>query len=886
MAEPAKFIIRQRDFSAGELDEYAERSDEPLVRAGGRQMSNWRIMTTRAMEYRCGREALFPERGRIDEIDVASDTTYRFCFGQGTLKIRNSSNVIVAGAAGLPWQVSTAGQISWALIHRNVVICFPGMRPVVCQWDGDVTWTIGDYTFATDGAGIEKVPFARIAKRGITMNVSAITGTVNLTFSAAVLTANHVGSLIKWANRRLRVATVTSGLAGTGVWLETGLIVQRLTVTAGTAAGFSVDEAVTGSVTETEGVVVEIDDANNYVYVQLLNYRSGFTTSDTLIGPFQRTALTAAATSTPRATTVWDEQVFGDAYGWPQSCNQDVSRLIFCDIPSLPEALCESAINLFDDFDVTGEASGAIVELITGEPRIYHVMGGSDQFVFTSRGVYYIPISESNPLVNGSVTFRRITSDAASTVRPVETAEGLAFVNSGGNRVIGIVPTGQTAQPYVADDLAEWHSHLFSNPSAIVATTGDGEFPERYLMVLNDDGTIAVGRFDPRKKWWGWLPWSAGNSGLFQWVTSRAGTVLFTVKYTIDGADLYMVERMDKDAYLDAQVSLNSVPAALQAQIEPVLEYHATGGTAFGDMTSGGGLTALDDGDTTKTAALGASRAGTSSYYGRLMAVAQPIKQATVYASSDAGYSDTAASITFELRASNTAPNSDGSDGTLLKTLSAIDTNAGSVTLISTDSTTDYLYHWVRISDATAGNIYAALVTFQHPGAILEASGGGTGDLWFFAGATNLQVMLGLLNYGTRSVDADGDLTLGEGDSFAGAQIVGFPYSAAFEPFIPHAGEGQSGGQTTRKRQIGAWAVKVQKSNGFNMNMIEDGSAAANPTIIGAYEQGDDQGAAPAQREGVYIKQPRGSAFDPRTLLTKNTPGTLRVLETGFEISV
>ena len=55
----ARQVIRQRDFSAGELDEYAERSDEPMVRAGGRQMSNWRIMTPRAMEFRCGRRALF-----------------------------------------------------------------------------------------------------------------------------------------------------------------------------------------------------------------------------------------------------------------------------------------------------------------------------------------------------------------------------------------------------------------------------------------------------------------------------------------------------------------------------------------------------------------------------------------------------------------------------------------------------------------------------------------------------------------------------------------------------------------------------------------------------------------------------------------------------------
>lgn len=878
----ARHIIRQRDFSAGELDETAERCDEPMVRAGGRQMSNMRIMTTRAMEFRCGRRALFPDRGRVEEIDADSDTAYRFCFGQGTLKIRNSSNAIVAGAAGFPWDSTTVHRITLAHVSNDVVICFPGMKPIVARWDGATAWTIQDFAFATDGAGIEKVPFTRIAARGITMLVSDVSGTVNLTFSAAVLTANHVGSLFKWANKRLRVLTVTSSTTGTGLWLETALPVQRLTVTSGNELGFAVDEAVTGSATETEGVVVEIDAANDYVYVQRLNYRSGFTTSDVLVGPFQRTAITAIADSTPRATTVWDEQVFGDAYGWPQSCTADVSRLIFCDIPSLPEALCESAVGTSDDFDVGTVATAAICELITGKPRIYHVLGGSDQFVFTNRGVYYIPISESNPLAPGSVRFRKITSDAASTVRPVEQADGLAFINASGKRVIGIIPTGQNTQPYVADDLAEWHSELLSSPTAIVAASGDGEFPERYLMVLNGNGTIAFGRFDPRKKWWGWLPWSPGGSGLFQWVTSRAGTVLFTVKYTIDGTDHYFVEELDAAVYLDAQVAYNAVPAAMAAQTEAALEYHATAGTAVGNLTGGGGLTALDDGDTTKTAAEGGSRAGTSGYYGRLLTVAQPVKQATCYASSDQGWSDTAATITFELKGSNTAPNSDGSNGTTLDTLTATDTNAGSVTLISTDTTTAYLYHWIRVSDATAGNIYMALATFTHPGAVLASASGGTGALWMFAGGT-VDVMNGLLYYGTRAVDDDGALTLAEGDDFSDSGVrIGLKFNATFEPFIPHAGEGQSAKQTLHARQIAEGAIKVQKSTGFTIGL----RGATTPDREPTYAVGEDQGAAPTQREKVRTFTINGTDFDPRLELTKDTPGTLRVLEFSADVDI
>lgn len=877
----ARQVIRQRDFSGGELVEYAaRRDDEPLVRAGAKQMENWLVRATGTLEYRPGRQALFPERGRVEEVAVDSDTVYKFCFGNGTLKIRDSTNAIVTGRAGFPWQFSTVHLITFAFVDRDVVMCFPGTKPVVARWDGATSWTIQEYAFAIGSDGIDKVPFARVAKRGITLLVSAVTGTVNLTFSEAVLTANHVGSLIKWANKRLRVVTAAaSGLTGTALCLETLLTVQRLTVTAGNELGFSVGDAVAGSVTDTEGVVVEIDDPNNYVYVQLLNFSSGFTTSDVLVGPYQRTAITATATSTPRATTVWEDQAFGDAYGWPQSCTADVSRLIFCDIPSLPEALAESAVGTADDFDVGTAATSAIVELMTGKPRIYHVLGGQDQFLFTSKGVFYIPISETNPLAPGSITFRNITTDAASTVRPVATAEGLAYINAGGNRVIGILATGQTARPYLPDDLAEWHAHLLSEPVGLLATTGDGQFPERYLIVINGDGTLAVGRYNAKRKWWGWLPWTAGGSGEFNWVSSRigSGTVLFCTKYTIASTAVYLCEELDQDAYLDAQVEINDVPAALQAQMESDLNYYPTAGTAVGDLDEAGGLTALDDSDTTKTAAQGAKNTGTTGFYGRSLIIAQPVKKAIVYSSSDQGFAGAVGPVTIELKASNTAPNSDGSNGTTLGTIVVADMLATMTEQVpSSDTTTEYLFVWVRLSCGAAAAIFVALVEFVYPGATLASANGGTGDLWFFAGGS-IEMMDGLYSYGARPVDASGNVTAAEGDDLTVVTLTaGFTFSAVLEPFVPHAGEGQSAGQTMHKRSIHDARVAVQQSTGF---------VAGNYTEA-RYRAGENESEDPPQRDTVVQFNNKGSAYDPSMELSKATPGTLRVLELSYEITV
>ena len=137
MALP-KMMVPQNDFSAGQLNEDAKRSDDPLVKAGARQMKNWRITNSRKVTNRPGRTALFPTEARADEVLVAPGVKFRLCFGNGTLKIRDASGVYVTGNTGYAWTISTAKNIVWELVNRDaldrdVVMCFPGQVPKIAR---------------------------------------------------------------------------------------------------------------------------------------------------------------------------------------------------------------------------------------------------------------------------------------------------------------------------------------------------------------------------------------------------------------------------------------------------------------------------------------------------------------------------------------------------------------------------------------------------------------------------------------------------------------------------------------------------------------------------------------------------------------------------------
>jgi hypothetical protein len=158
---------------------------------------------------------------------------------------------------------------------------------------------------------------------------------------------------------------------------------------------------------------------------------------------------------------------------------------------------------------------------------------------------------------------------------------------------------------------------------------------------------------------------------------------------------------------------------------------------------------------------------------------------------------------------------------------------------------------------------------------------GGKGPLFFFPGP-NTTVFL--IDNGTRfmdtySVDANGFIIpqfIG-GENLASPNLVaGQPWTAVFEPFMPHAPPGPDNQQRTRKRKVAKGFVSVQNSTGFVFGTRR----------VPYYFVGEDATQPAPLREDSYKIRPLGRAYDPRLSLIKDTPGPLTVVEYGFEVTV
>jgi hypothetical protein len=585
-----QLLSAQRDFSAGELDpEMKRRDDLPLTKAGGRQMRDWRILNSGMIEQRPGRRALYLQTGRVDQISVTPTLTYDICFdGEGGLVIRNAAGAIVAAqvAGTYPWRTATVADIVWTKVNvgasqTDVVITFPGMKPQIASFDGAATWTFSAFAFSLDAAGVALVPFFRVAAPGATMQPSA-TGAagaaITVHFSAPVLLPAHVGTLFRFAGRRIRIDAVTGSQDANATCLDALLPTQVLTLAApdGGASGsgvegFSLGQAVQGTLSNATGEVVAISLGANQIAVQLTNFASGFLASavgppaitELVIGPAGKSKVTAVTDIAPDPAVSWDEQIVSDARGWPQSCATDDSRLIFCDLPGTPSAIIWSATGQPYNFNIGFQATDAICELIAGKPRVYHVGPWLDELIFTNLGLYFVPINTTNPLKPGSVSFKKFSPEAASSVKPLFTSDGYLYVNEGRNSVKVIIPDGSTlsTKPYVVTDITQYHKHLFAaGPVAIALSTGDGQVPERYVYVVNADGTVATGKYEAGRQWVGWVPWL--GIGAVKWVSALHSAVRFVSVYPVLGtpAGVSVGEVLDEGEYVDAAILINGTP--------------------------------------------------------------------------------------------------------------------------------------------------------------------------------------------------------------------------------------------------------------------------------------------------------------------------------------
>ena len=851
MAIP-KVINAQRDFSAGELDESVKRADElGAMKAGAREMLNWRILSSKSIANRPGRTAMFTLSGavfgRVEEFRMGGQLFY-LGFAPGAIAIIGALGALLSvynnfnhnGVSfPLPWGVNLNG-ITWTQIGNSIYIAypdgFPNNVPQVYSWDGVSTWTLSSYQETTVGAQ-KRTLFYRISPQGITLQPSGPVGNINITFSGNVLTFAMGGTRLQYAGRQLTITSVSSSSTGTAVVNEPLPPAQILGLT-GSTGTFNIGDEVKGSISGATGIVTTTPTSQLLYGISNNNFNigdlvtggtSGATGRITQVAfygyfvPYLAVTLTAA-TFFVNGETVTDStttQTFTCAISGTSTSSTMTVQL-------LPNANGNVPSFTTSDLVVGPSASSSITSVTTTVPQPItvwddEVMNGfrgypssvfSDQsrlgfcnFPAVPQGIAWSALGQPNDLLIGAL--------------PQNAIFELAPDNS---QVFYVIP-GMESSEFVFTDHAIYYIPV-GGIQARPLEPGSVEFNK-----LSDYGVVP--KVQPRRAEQTIIYMKAGSAQVGAVQTPGA----YYRPYVVDH-----ISELHSHLFTAASpvaIAVPSGPDQFEEQYLYILR--SDGFIIVGRYAMRQGL--IEPGPEGKPAI------GWVPWY-----------------TSNGKSSWVSARQSDVVFTTNYTPN-----------------GVPAVAIAERLDTSQFLDGAIAVNNLPP--------TFTPPG--------GKGPLFFYPGPNSTVFLIdGGRPMGIYNVDANGFIIpqfIG-GENLASVNLVaGQTWIAQLELWMPGATPGQSVRQRTIKRRVSHMVVDVSDSSGFLMARLFAGPLTPTSPALGAtinfrrvpyYNQGDDATKPPPLREEMQRWRPLGRAFDPRMAIFKDTPGPVTIHEIGFEVTV
>lgn len=563
----------QFTFEMGEVgDDHLFRADLAARAKSLKRARNVRLLVSGAVEARPGttRLATVPSDGVVREM-IIQDTAYVLVLTNARLDVWNKdTRTLAQSLTGQAWTLAMLQDDVTPIVveayDSEARVFHPELPEQLIACSAAGVWTVVADTPADGIGGSIRQPYYRFADRGVGLTPSATTGSITVQASAPVFVSGHVGQRFRLQGREVAITAVTDADTATATVIQTLYPTVLLHVTA--TAGFEVGEVIQGRDTAATGEITEISSGT--AMKVLMNSFTAFfydaaatPTGEQVIGRNSTSRVTSApGTITSAAVLDFDEQAESSVRGYAATGAVHRGRLWKGRLPLVPYGVLASAIGDPKDFEVGVGDADAIFELL-GDTRaglLRHVLSAEQLLIGTSRGLYYVPESEANPIRPTSFSVNQIGPDGVSPCRPVLISEGAMFVENGGGSIIGVFPTGDVRRSWRTADISLLSHHLIIAPRSLAYVSGGETDPERYVYGANGDGTMPVVYYSDSAEVFGWTMWE--TDGTARSLCAYKGECWGLFRRMHGATPVYSLEVFDADRFMDACVDVAG--AALQ----------------------------------------------------------------------------------------------------------------------------------------------------------------------------------------------------------------------------------------------------------------------------------------------------------------------------------
>lgn len=418
----------------------------------------------------------------------------------------------------LPFDVDYLREYTTAQSGDVMFICHPLFMPRMLIRTGLDSFEITPFAFDQRADGLVTYqPYSSFHSQGVTLNPSAVSGTVTVVASDAYFTPNHVGTIIRYDESEMLVTTYVNP---TEVEAD---VIDRLKIRLETLnplrtnSGSSTVEVTHISHGFSGGERIVIIDAAAVGGINTGNLNGTRTVSSVIDeNTFTFTAGGSASSSedgggyvkieTHAPTTKWSEQCFSAVRGYPAAVTFHENRLIFGGTIYQPDTLWMSKSGQFFNFDVGEANDNDSIDLTasTGDVNtIRYLISNRDLQIFTDSAELYVPTYLNQAITPTNAQVRKQTPYGVGFTVPQPFDGATLYIQNGGSVVREFLYT-DTENAYSSTAISNIASHLVYQPRCFAVVKGAFNTAESYAALSNGDGNIALfssSRAEKRAAW-------------------------------------------------------------------------------------------------------------------------------------------------------------------------------------------------------------------------------------------------------------------------------------------------------------------------------------------------------------------------------------------------
>lgn len=202
--------LTKTNFTAGEVTpELLGRGDLRAYENGARRLRNVFIAPTGGVSRRPGLAYIDTARGtgRLMAFEFNTEQVYLLVFTDQHVDVYKDGAVVADFAT--PWTDDQLSQIAWTQNADTLLVVHPDVAPRKITRSSHTAWSIAEWSFHEVDSVVEQ-PYHKFAVPELTLTPSATTGSITLTASASLFTANHVNTRFRLADKEVKITAYTS----------------------------------------------------------------------------------------------------------------------------------------------------------------------------------------------------------------------------------------------------------------------------------------------------------------------------------------------------------------------------------------------------------------------------------------------------------------------------------------------------------------------------------------------------------------------------------------------------------------------------------------------------------------------------------------------------